>query len=300
MQNTIKNAVNCIGVGIHSGRVVQLALKPAPVNTGVLFMRTDVTAFDNIVNASYLNVSETSLGTTIKNNHNVSVSTIEHLMAAIFGCDIDNIIVEIDGPEIPIMDGSSQPFVFMLAFAGIQKQNAPRKCIKILKQLEWASGSTQIVAYPSDAFSVDLSIDFDSKAIGHQSVTFDTNSDFSKDIASARTFGFIRELEFLKSKGLARGASLDNAIGIEDDVILNYGGLRYENEFARHKLLDFVGDVFTAQTRIIGAFRSHKSGHGANNEFLHKLFSTPNSYELVDMSIDLNYEPSATEFTIAY
>lgn len=281
IQTSIERPVSCYGIGVHSGKKTQLTLKPAPANTGIVFVRSDVAAVSNILQAHYSMVTDTSMSTTISNDAKVKVSTIEHLMAALYGSRIDNVIVEIDGEEVPIMDGSSKPFVFLIECAGIVELGAPRKKLKLLKELSVSHKDSQIIASPSDHFSIEVDIEFSSKAIGKQSMSINDINLFKDEISSARTFGFMHELEYLKSKGLARGASLENAIGIEKDVILNEGGLRYENEFARHKLLDAVGDFYTCGSNIQANFHCTKPGHFLNHEILVKIFSDPNNYEFV-------------------
>jgi UDP-3-O-[3-hydroxymyristoyl] N-acetylglucosamine deacetylase len=281
LQTTILRPVSCYGIGVHSGQRTQLTLKPAPANTGILFIRSDITAVSNVLQAHYSTVTETMLSTTISNDAKVKISTIEHLMAALYGCGINNIIVEIDGPEVPIMDGSSKPFVFLIECAGTSFLNAPRKGLKILRDVSVTHKDAEIHITPSMEFSIEVNIDFASTAIGKQSMSLNDAGLFKDEIAAARTFGFMHELAYLKDKGLARGASLDNAIGIDGDVILNKGGLLFENEFARHKLLDAVGDLHTAGTAIIGSFICNKPGHYLNNEILRKIFSDPNNYQMV-------------------
>ncbi len=282
LQTTIANSISCYGIGVHSGKKTQVTLKSAPKDTGVIFIRTDVHLVDNKIQASYKNVFDTNLSTSIKNIAGTKVSTIEHLMAAIWGCNISNIIVEIDGPEVPIMDGSSQPFVFMIECAGIKKLTTPRKHLKLLKNIKIIDNGCEIIATPADDLHIDLAIDFNSLAIGKQQFSFSKNSNFIKDIADSRTFGFVHELDYLQSKGLAKGASLDNAIGIDGDVILNHNGLRHEDEFVRHKLLDLAGDLFSSGGGFIGKINGLKTSHSLNNQFLHKIFNDPYSYQWVE------------------
>lgn len=285
MQTTIENPMSCYGIGVHSGRKTQLTLKPARPNTGVVFVRTDVTDVDNKIYASYENVFDTTLSTSIKNIANVQISTIEHLMAAIWGCGLSNVIVEVDGPEVPIMDGSSKPFVFMIECAGIKALPAENKCLKLLKEVRVAEGSSEIIAIPDEQAKIDLTIDFNSLAIGRQQHIFTPGASFKDSVADARTFGFLRDLEYLKSKGLAKGASLDNAIGIDDqDAILNEDGLRHDNEFARHKMLDLLGDLFLAGSGVIANIQGFKTSHSLNNKFLRAVFSDPYAYKWVDSS----------------
>jgi UDP-3-O-[3-hydroxymyristoyl] N-acetylglucosamine deacetylase len=281
LQTTILRPVSCYGIGVHSGQKTQLTLKPAPANTGILFIRSDITAVSNVLQAHYSTVTETMLSTTISNDAKVKISTIEHLMAALYGCGINNIIVEIDGPEVPIMDGSSKAFVFLIECAGTTTLNAPRKTLRILRDISVTHKDAEIHITPALGFSIEVNIDFTSPAIGKQSMLLNDAGLFKDEISAARTFGFMHELEYLKKNGLARGASLENAIGIDGDKILNEGGLLFENEFARHKLLDAVGDLHTAGTDIIGHFSCNKPGHFLNNEILRKIFSDPNNYQMV-------------------
>lgn len=284
MQATICNPISCYGIGVHCGKKTQVTLKPAPCNTGVVFIRTDVTAVDNKVYASYANVFDTTLSTSVKNDADVRVSTIEHLMAAIWGCGLSNIIVEIDGAEVPIMDGSSKPFVFMIECAGIKSTNVPRKYLKLLKDIyvRGDDNDSEIFASAADKSYIDLTINFASPAIGRQQHIFTDEKSFREELADSRTFGFVHELDYLQSKGLAKGASLDNAIGIDQDVILNHEGLRHDNEFVRHKLLDLIGDLFSSGGSFVGNLKGFKTSHSLNNQFLHKIFSDPYAYKWVD------------------
>lgn len=280
MQTTIINPSSCYGIGVHSGRKTQLTIKPAPVDTGIVFIRKDVSNLDNYIPAIYSNVSDTFFSTTISNDANVKISTIEHLMAALYGCGIDNVFVEVDGPEVPIMDGSSKAFVFMINCAGVKILNKPRKFLQLIKEIKVEDNGAEIIAIPSKSLEINLTIDFASKAIGKQKYKMTNLSQFNKDIANARTFGFTHELDYMQSKGLAKGASLKNAIGIDaDHQILNEEGLRYDNEFARHKTLDQIGDIFTAGSNIICSLNSYKAGHGLNNKLLRKIFDTPDAYQ---------------------
>lgn len=280
MQATIANPVSCFGIGVHSGKKTQLTMKPAKANTGIIFIRQDVTKVDNIVVVSHDSVSETTLSTAISNEAGIKVSTIEHLMAAIWGCGIDNLIIELDGEEVPIMDGSSLPFVFLIEYAGIRASETKRKYLKLLKEVAIVENGIEISARPSDDFTIDMTIEFASEAIGRQQAKFHNKDDFKKAISPARTFGFAKDLVYLRGKGLAKGASLENAIGIEDNKILNEDGLRFADECVRHKLLDSIGDFFAAG-RIIGSFECYKSGHKSNNQLLRKILQNQNAYEFV-------------------
>jgi len=275
-QATICTSMSCYGEGVHGGRMSQLILEPAPANTGIVFIRTDVTQHPNIIHATYNNVTETSLSTIVSNEHGVKVSTIEHLMAALYSFQIDNLIIKIDGSEVPIMDGSSRPFIFMLECAGTKLLDAKRKSIKVLKELEVSHGDAFITVKPDNSLEIDTSIDFASNIIGKQQMTFNSRSAFKDEIAAARSFGFVRDLKYLNSRGLALGVSLQNAVGIDeqDKALVD---LRFEDEFVRHKILDSIGDFYTAGN-VIGNFRCHKSGHFLNNQILRKIFADSSNY----------------------
>lgn len=281
MQVTIQNPISCYGIGVHSGKIIHLTLKPAKENTGIVFIRTDLRDDINFIEATYSNVTETSLCTGIKNLSHTKVITIEHLMAAIWGCGIDNMIVELDGEEVPVMDGSSKPFVFMIECAGKKFQKVSKKLLKILREVKAVHKDCEIIAEPANSLSIDLTIEFENKIIGRQNFVLSDTESFKNEIADARTFGFLHELDYLKSKGLAQGASLENAIGIDNNGIMNPEGLRYRDEFVRHKLLDFVGDLYTVGCATVGAFSGFKTSHALNNQFLHKLFSDPTNYQWV-------------------
>ncbi len=277
-QKTLGNEIGCSGVGLHSGKQVSLLIKPAPANTGIVFRRTDL---NKEIKASYEKVSCTMLGTTISDG-DVKVSTIEHLMAAFWGCDIDNAIVEIDAPEIPIMDGSAEPFVFLMDCAGVVSQDAPKYYIQVMKKIEVQDGDSTIVIEPSDEFSVQLEVDFNDNVIGKQRGTFTVDENcFKRDISRARTFGFEREIFALRKQGLALGGSLDNAIVVGDEKVLNSKGLRYVDEFARHKILDCIGDLFLAGTKIKGKVTAYKSGHSINNKVLKTMFADKESFAVM-------------------
>ncbi len=274
MQKTIKNTISCFGVGVHSGKPASLNLHPASENTGIQFVRTDIKSRYNRIEAKYNLVSNTMLGTTLKNESEVEVATIEHLMAALWGCKIDNIIIEIDGRETPIMDGSSEPFIFALECAGIKEQAQPRKYVRVLKEIKVYDQDSYAIITPATHFSVNMAIEFSNQAISKQNFLFNENDkSFKSDVSRARTFGFAHEEETLKKMGLAQGASLDNVVVIRDDHILNKEGLRYQNEFVRHKMLDFIGDSYLAGAPILGHFETYKPGHSINNKLMRALFS---------------------------
>ena len=256
-QHTLKNPIGCTGIGLHSGAKVNMTLRPAAANTGIVFRRIDLS--DAAIPARWDAVTDTTLCTTVGNDDGVKVATIEHLMAALAGCGIDNVIVELDGPEVPIMDGSSAPFVFLIDCAGRCEQNARRRSIRVLKTVEVVEQDRVAVLHPSEGFSVAFEIDFDSAAISATSGFFDLhNGGFRRDICRARTFGFERDVDRLIELGFARGGSLDNAVVVgRDDEILNEGGLRYGDEFVRHKVLDTVGDLYLAGAPLLALSLIH-------------------------------------------
>jgi len=284
LQHTLANEVSCTGVGLHSGEKVKMSLLPAADNSGIRFVRKDIKGFDPVIQADYRNVTNTSLGTTISNDDGTIISTIEHLMAALWGCSIDNVIVEIDGPEIPIMDGSAEPFVFLIECAGVQKQKSIRRIIEVLETVEIKEQDKYVSVSPSNDFSVSLEIDFDSKAISNQKAIFNSSDiSFKKDLCRARTFGFEHEVSALRSRGLAKGGSLDNAIVISGDTVLNDDGLRYKDEFVKHKILDCIGDFYLSGGLVRGHFSGYRSGHELNNRLLHKIFSNKNAWKLAEI-----------------
>lgn len=285
-ENTILNPINFTGVGVHSGKKTHVVLKPAPQGHGIVFKRVDITDRNNEVKGTFENVVDTKLCTCLGNSEEVNISTVEHLMASFHALKITNILVEIDGYEMPILDGSAKEFVFLIESAGIKKQNAPLKALKILNTVEINEGNAFASLSPSDSsLTIDYEIEFKSKAIGKQTVSFDVyNDSFKHDIADARTFGFRHEIEYLKSIGLCQGGSLDNALVIDGDDIMNAGGLRFDNEFVRHKTLDAVGDLYTSGYVLIGKYTGIKAGHGVTNNLLRKLFMNAENYEIVDLN----------------
>ncbi len=286
-QQTLKTSISCAGVGLHTGSMVNMTLHPAAPNTGVVFRRTDLDASQGggvDIPARADAVGDTQLGTTICAPGpfaTATVSTIEHVMAALSGCSVDNVIIDVDAPEVPVMDGSSVPFVRLIECAGVEQQGAPRRYIRILRPVEIAIDEKRAVLEPHDGFAVHFEIDFPSPAIGRQEMTVELGEpSFKKDIAAARTFGFVKDVEMLRSMGLARGASLENTVAIDDDAVVNDDGLRFKDEFVRHKVLDAVGDLYLAGAPIIGRYRGVRSGHALNNELVRKLFATPEAFEI--------------------
>lgn len=282
MQRTIKNKIECRGVGLHSGQDITMTFWPADIDSGIVFVRTDLEEGKNEIAALYDKVADTRLCTVIANEFGASVGTIEHVMSALRAMDINNLRIEIDGGEVPIMDGSAKPFVDLVQEAGIQIQGAHQAVIRVLKEIRYEEDGKWVSLSPSDISSFEGIIDFDAPVIGEQKFEVSLlNGNFVHDIASARTFGFEHEVEALRAVGLARGGSLENAIVLTDTSVLNKGGLRYKDEFIRHKLLDAIGDLYLAGAPIQGAYNSYKAGHYMNNMLLKTLFSDESNYEIV-------------------
>ncbi|WP_293492659.1 UDP-3-O-acyl-N-acetylglucosamine deacetylase [Phenylobacterium sp.] len=278
-QHTLQGPAIFAGVGVHTGAHTRVSVRPAPANTGIVFVRTDVTDRDNRVPVSAEAVCKTQLGTVITNAADVTVATIEHLMAALVMLNIDNAVVELDGPEMPIMDGSSLPFVEILDRAGRRGQDAPRRYIEILETVEVVEGDKRATLSPADEFEVAFEIAFDSKAIGRQRVDLPMNERaFRGELANCRTFGFLHEVEALRAMGLARGGSMENVVVIEGDRILNPEGLRRPDEFVRHKALDAIGDLFVLGAPILGRFEGVLAGHGINNAVVRALVAQPSAW----------------------
>lgn len=277
-QHTVAKPVRCIGVGMHSGKTAHLTIRPAPVNHGIRFVRTDL-ADNPSVTAHFNMVVDTSLATVIGYDGFI-VSTIEHLMAAFSGMAIDNALVEVDSHEMPIMDGSASIFVASIASAGIKEQPFPRYYFAVTEPIALKEGEKSIAIYPADSFQITCSIDYDHPLIQHQSFSTDLGTDsFKEEISAARTFGFLHEYEYLKRYGFAQGGSLENVVVLDQNGVLNKDGLRYPDEFARHKVLDCIGDLFLLGMPILGHIVANKSGHALNNAFLKKIFSHKQSWE---------------------
>ena len=287
-QHTLAAPAIFAGVGVHTGQHVRVSIRPAPVGAGIVFVRTDVQDRDNRVPVSAEAVIKTQLGTVIANAAGVSVSTIEHLMAAMAALGVDNAVVELDGPEVPIMDGSAAPFVALLDRAGRRRQEAPRRYIEILAPVEVVDGDKRAALLPSDRFEMAFEIAFDSAAIGRQAVDiFCDEQGFREELADCRTFGFVHEVEALRRMGLARGGSMDNAVVIDGDRILNPEGLRRPDEFERHKALDAVGDLYVLGAPVLGRFEGRYAGHGLNNALVRALHARPAAWRVVNLPEDL-------------
>jgi len=281
-QRTLKNTIRATGVGLHTGEKVLMTLGPAPVNTGIVFRRTDLDPHVD-VRADGMLVGETTLGTTLIKD-GVRVATVEHLMSALAGLGIDNALIELSSQEVPIMDGSAGPFVFLIQSAGVAEQSAAKRFIRVRRPVEVRDGDKWARFAPYDGFKVNFEIEFDHPVFKRhlQSASMDfASTSFLREVSRARTFGFMRDMEFLRAMNLGRGGSLDNAIVLDDYRILNDDGLRYENEFVRHKILDAIGDLYLIGHSIIGEFSAFKSGHGLNNQLLRVLLADAAAWEEV-------------------
>ena len=281
IQQTIAEPLSIRGIGLHTGINISMQLYPAEADYGIKFIRKDLHN-NNMIEALWSNVSNTKLSTTISNKNGASVSTIEHLMSALSGLHIDNIKIEIDGPEVPIMDGSSIKFVDLIDKTSIKSLNKKRKILKVKKNIKVEKNDTSVELKPNNQFSIDFEIDFPSKLVSQQSCHLQlVNGNYKTDIASARTFGFEKDVDMLRSNGLALGGSLDNAVVVGESKILNSDGLRFKDEFVRHKILDSIGDLYLAGAPIQGYFLGNKSGHHLNNILLRSLFADKNNYEYI-------------------
>jgi UDP-3-O-[3-hydroxymyristoyl] N-acetylglucosamine deacetylase len=286
MQKTLKQPIEIKGIGLHSGRPVHMIMRPAPADHGIVFVRTDLE--NSRIPALWDNVTDTRLCTVISNRDGVSVGTVEHVMAALRGCGVDNVLIEVDAPEVPAMDGSAMPFVDLIDAVGKDVQDAPRRAIRILREIRVEENGKSVSLTPAEGSIFSGEIDFDHPHIGRQKFrTQLLNGNFKHDIADSRTFGFLRDIEALKKAGLGLGGSLDNAVVLDADTVVNPGGLRHGDEFIRHKLLDAIGDLYLAGGRIIGAYEGCKAGHALNNALLRALFAAPDAWEAVDIYGDM-------------
>ena len=284
-QSTIRKKVHCSGVGLHSGGSINMTLSPAGPNAGIRFVRKDLGS-DRLIPAFMNRVIDSNLATTISEGYS-SIATTEHLLAAINGLSIDNITIEVDGPEVPIMDGSSAPFIDLLLEAGIQQQKSYRRLVKITREISFREGDRHISIYPYDGFKVTAEINFKHDAIKRQvySMTVSPRK-FVAEISRARTFGFLKDVKMLQENGLALGASLDNAVGIDRNGILNKEGLRYENEFVRHKIIDIIGDMALLGCPVLGHIVAYKSGHSLHLKLMETIAATPEAWEFVELQKD--------------
>ena len=280
-QRTLSSKINASGVGLHTGKKVSLTLMPADADAGITFVRTDI--HSNPIKASFDNVNDTRLQTSLSNNE-VRISTVEHLLSALAGLGIDNAIIQLDGPEVPIMDGSARPFVFMIQSAGIKEQDAPKKFIKVTKPIEVRQNEKWARIEPFDGFKVAFTIDFNHPAFDNssQSSEIDFSSvSYLSQVSRARTFGFVRDIENLRKNNLALGGSVNNAVVIDDYRVVNDEGVRFQDEFVKHKILDAIGDLYLLGHGLIGAFSAYKSGHHLNNLLLRELDNNQDAWEEV-------------------
>jgi len=282
-QKTVKKKVSFTGIGLHSGKQVKICVKPSEPNTGIVFKRVDLKE-NNLIYPNFMNVSNTALNTTISNNHGVKVSTIEHLMGALFGMGIDNALVEIDNEEIPILDGSAKFFIDEILLAGLESSNQPIKIIKINQKVEFKNGEKFISIEPSKlSLDIDFQLKYKNKIIGNQRNRINVYEDDLTDIFNSRTFCLYEDIQTIKKNGLAKGGSLENAIVVKDEDILNPDGLRNAKEFVNHKILDCIGDLFTSGYRIIASVNCSQGGHYLTNSLLRKVFEDKRNFSIIEI-----------------
>ena len=288
-QRTLRNPIKAVGIGLHTGKNINMELLPSDINTGISFIRTDIDP-ENVISASAENVGDTTLSTALVKD-NIKISTIEHLLSAIAGLGVDNCLIKVDGPEIPIMDGSSSPFVFLIQSAGIEEQDSLKKFIKVKKEISVTRGDAYAKIKPFNGFKVSYKVDFDHpvhKGLPSESIIDFSTTSFVKEVCRARTFGNASDLEELRSQNLALGASISNAIAFGDDKILNEEGLRFNDEIVKHKMLDAIGDLYLLGHNLIGEFSGFKSGHALNNQLLKKIIEQDNAYEIIEFEDSKN------------
>lgn len=286
-QATLKNEIRATGIGVHSGKKVYVTLRPAPVNTGIVFRRVDLNPVVEIPARAEF-IGDTNLATSLIKD-GVRIATVEHLLSALFGLGITNLYIDLNSPEVPMMDGSASPFVFLIQSAGIEEQSETRKFLRIKQEVAVNDGDRWVRLEPHDGFKVSFTIDFKHPLLNknNQQASFDlSHSSYTKEISRARTFGFIADYEYLKQKNLAIGASLDNALVLDESGIMNQDGFRYPNELARHKILDAIGDLYLLGDALLGSFTGHKSGHSLNCRLIRELLATENAWEIVGLKND--------------
>jgi UDP-3-O-[3-hydroxymyristoyl] N-acetylglucosamine deacetylase len=285
-QTTVRGEIALEGYGVHSAGHANIVIKPAAVNHGIIFLRTGLPGgIQRRIPARYGNVSSTELSTVLGDPGHGAVGTVEHIMAALYGLGVDNALIEIDGPEVPIMDGSAAAFVEAITKVGLTRQHASRRIVRVLRPVSVSKGVavSELLPNDEDGLRFEVSIDFDTAVIGQQSMVLDLEPEaFASEVSHARTFGFMRDVELLWKNGFALGASLDNTVAIGEDRVINPEGLRFDDEFVRHKLLDAVGDIALAGLQINGVFRSHCGGHRLNIAVLRELFSDPANFEIIE------------------
>jgi len=283
-QKTLRHPVAFVGIGLHCGRQVSMVVHPAEANTGILFLRKDMPAGEGLIAASWHNVVDTEMSTTIGNDYGHTIDTVEHLMAALRGCGVDNALVEVDGPEVPIMDGSAEPFVNMIERVGLREQDAPRHAIWIQRPVEVREGDKYATLMPASTLRISVEIAFDNALVGSQTLSLElVDGAFRRQVARARTFSFMHQVAALKRRGLIKGGLLDNAILVDGERIVNASGLRYRDEFVRHKVLDCLGDLALAGAPILGHYQAYKPGHELNYRLLHALFERRDAWSCITM-----------------
>lgn len=284
-QKTLKTSISCTGIGLHTGVRVAMKLHPAPPNTGIVFRRVDLVGGGATIKASWAQVADSRMCTVLADENGISVATVEHLMSAFYGLEMDNVVVELNGPEVPAMDGSAAPFIFLVECAGLVEQDAPRRAMRILKHHAYVNGDKMVSLGPwHDGLRVDFHIDFRAQAIGRQSCSFVVGCDtFKEELSRARTFGLLSDVTALREAGLARGGSLSNAIVVDGNRILNEDGLRHDDEFVRHKALDAVGDLYLAGHPIIGHFIGRCSSHADTARLMHQVYADPTCWEMIEL-----------------
>ena len=296
LQRTLRRQIACVGIGLHSGNKVTLSLKPAPADFGIRFRRTDIGHHE--VPATVHNLAGIQLATGLAREE-VSVETVEHLLAALVSMGIDNVIVELSSPEVPIMDGSAAPFIYLIQEAGVKRLQTPRKYLKITRAISMSRGDKRIALYPSDHFKVTYSVSYDHPLLRHQSRTLRiTEESFVEDIAPARTFTFLKDVEMLRQNGLALGGSLENAIVLGETGVLN-NALRLEDEFVRHKILDAIGDLALVGYPVIGHLVAHRAGHALHTEFAAKILEETHAWRIIEAPLDPASLPVVTAVKIA-
>lgn len=278
-QTTLKTTASLAGIGVHSGRSVRVTLRPAAAGSGIVWRRTDVPAAVALVRGRWDRVTSTRLSTVLSNRHGVSVGTVEHLLAALHASGVDNLLIDIDGTEVPILDGSAAPWMALVAQAGVVRQAARRRQLRVLRPVQVDDRSAFVRVSPADTQRFSVEIDFADPAVGRQARSIELeHTGFDADIAPARTFGFLPEIDALRAQGLALGGSLDNAVVVDNGRVLNAGGLRFADEFVRHKILDCVGDLYLAGAPLIGHVEARRPGHALNNRLLRALFAQPDAW----------------------
>jgi UDP-3-0-acyl N-acetylglucosamine deacetylase len=300
-QRTLKSAISTKGSGLHTGARVALTLRPAPVDTGVMFYRSDLPNAPALPALAH-QVGDTRLSTLLRDGE-ASISTVEHLMSALAGLGIDNVYIDVSGPEIPIMDGSAGPFIYLLQLAGIVEQDAPKKFIRVVNAVEVSDGEKWARFTPYDGFRLDFTIDFTHPAFAPENsrvvMDFGENA-YIRDIARARTFGFMQDVEAMRSVGLAIGGSLHNAVVLDESTVLNHGGLRYENEPAKHKVLDAIGDLYLLGHPVVGQYTAYKSGHALNNALARALLERKEAYEMVSFRSEEEVPEAYQHWRVSY